>query len=223
MNIEFIPSRNLKSQYRVFGHFYDLKLNELLYKKCRSVIEISTLTSPTSYHADAIFVMMNPGSSRPADEATTSNSPVPDRLVQTVPDTTQYQVMRVMHNMGWQKVRVINLSDLRDPCSGSFAQIYAELETKFATEEHSIFSKKRCHELAQHLIRKPDAPIVLAWGVSDSLNPLIERARKILESEHGLTGLEKSPKSWKYFHPLPALQTQKEEWVAKILEKLNAE
>lgn len=222
MSIKFIPASHLKTQYRVLGHFYDLELKEAESQKCRSVLEIKEITAPLNSTVDSIFVMMNPGSSRPVIEAKTSNNQVAEQLVATVPDTTQYQVMRVMHHMHWQHVRVINLSDLRDPSSGSFAQRYSQLEQRFGLQEHSIFSNKRSDQLAQHLIRKPGAPIVCAWGVSADLDPLIERARIALELEDGVIGLPKSLGAWKFFHPLPLLQSQKDEWLVQMLKKLNA-
>ncbi|NMK44796.1 DUF1643 domain-containing protein [Achromobacter sp. Bel] len=226
MNITFIPARDLKPRYQVLGHFYNLKLRAEEPQKCRSVLEISALGTASNSAADAIFVMMNPGSSRPLEELNTTVTVnqvagMPAQLVRTVPDMTQYQVMRVMHYMGWQHVRVINLSDLRDPKSGSFAQRYAQLENEFGAKDHSIFSPRRSAQLKQHMIRKRGAPIVCAWGVSDDLNPLIERARQVLELEQQVTGLSKSPGVWKYFHPLPSLQRQKEEWVTQILRKLE--
>ncbi|WP_368932592.1 hypothetical protein [Achromobacter xylosoxidans] len=228
MNITFIRASDLKPRYRVLGHFYELHLPNKESQKCRSVLEISLTAASSHPLADAIFVMMNPGSSRPVDKvsATVTIDQVAGmsaQLVATVPDTTQYQVMRVMHYMGWHQVRVINLSDLREPKSGSFTQRYSKIEKEFGTKEHSIFSPHRSAQLNQHLIRRAGAPIVCAWGVSDDLNPLIEQARQVLKLEQGVTGIAKSLETWKYFHPLPTLQRQKEEWVAQILKKLECQ
>lgn len=220
----FIPAQDLKARYRVLGHFYDLHLQEGEPQKCRSVLEISEKTSFEDKIADAIFVMMNPGSSRPTEEKNTPGSinHISEQLVTTVADTTQYQVMRLMSHMKWRYARIINLSDLRDPNSGSFTQRYTRLEKEFDTKEHSIFSPERSKQLTNHLIRKPEAPIICAWGVSDELNPLIERARAVLQFEKGVTGLAKSSEAWKYYHPLPSLHNKKEEWLAQMLKKLGS-
>lgn len=220
MNISFIPASELRPLYRVLGHFYDLELHEEVPQRCRSLLEITA--DPTSSVVDAVFVMMNPGSSRPVEEVKATISQRTQLLVPTVPDRTQYQVMRVMHYMGWKHVRVINLSDLCDPSSASFVQRYVQLEEMPDGKEHSIFSTNRSAQLKQYLMRKPRAPIVCAWGVSNDLNPLIEQAREALKFEQKLTGLVKSPDEWKYFHPLPPLQSEQEQWVAQILKKLNA-
>ncbi|WP_157760838.1 DUF1643 domain-containing protein [Hydrogenovibrio halophilus] len=177
--------------------------------------------------ADAVFVMMNPGSSRPVEKTNQliSSNQVAEmtvELVPTVPDRTQYQVMRVMHYKHWRYVRVINLSDLRDPQCGSFAQRYVQLEQESGTWVHSLFSAERSVQLKRNLSRKPGAPIILAWGVSEGLNPLIERATNALAEEQGVMGLAKPGQDNKYFHPLPPLQRQKEQWVAQMLELLNA-
>lgn len=227
MTVAFISAGDLKGQYRVLGHFYSLHVPETEALKCRSVLEITDREAGDNPVADAVFVMMNPGSSRPVAE--TDHSLLVDRisgmsgsLVPTVPDTTQYQVMRVMHYSGWHHVRVINLSDLRDPKSGSFCQRYTQLEQERGCTAHSVFSSERAAELKQCLSRKPTGPIVCAWGVSDHLNPLIERATQALSSEAHVIGLEKPGASGKYFHPLPSLQRQKEQWVINMLAQLNA-
>jgi hypothetical protein len=63
---------------------------------------------------DAVFIMMNPGSSKPLVEVNNriharAIHKLPISLVPTRPDTTQYQVMRLMHFLGWRHVRVLNI------------------------------------------------------------------------------------------------------------------
>ena len=231
MGVAFMPASDLKRRYNVIGHFYSLEVPRIETVKCRSVLEITfkaALTTEQKPTADAVFVMMNPGSSRPiveTDHAVSSDeiSVMSAVLMPTVPDTTQYQVMRIMHYMGWQHVRVINLSDLSDPKSGSFFKRYVQLESESGCTAHSVFSSQRSAELKQHLSRKPQGPIVCAWGVSAALSPLIERASAVLSLETAAIGLLKSGHPRKYFHPLPSLQSQKEQWVAQMLELLHAQ
>jgi hypothetical protein len=225
----FVPASTLKQSYRVVGHFYALKVPGADPVRCRSILEISSTGSNERAAADAVFVMMNPGSSRPVEEADRVLELECGRawetalgLVPTVPDTTQYQVMRVMHNSGWDRVRVINLSDLREPKSGTFIKCYQRLEEQAGCKGHSVFAATRSKELQGHLARKPGGPIVCAWGVSDHLNPLIQQALKALGTEAGLTGLPKRGCPGKYFHPLPTLQVQKERWVIEMLTTLRA-
>ena len=227
MTILFIPASELKQQYAVLGHFYSLHFPGSEPVECRSVLEITARDSERDPVADAVFVMMNPGSSRPVKKRCQfvhagCISEMQTELVSTVPDTTQYQLMRVMHYKCWQHVRVINLSDLRDPQSGSFTQRYAQLEIETGSAVHSMFSEERSAQLSCHLSRKLDGPIVCAWGVSNDLNLLIDRATKAMRSEQGVTGLAKPGQAGKYFHPLPLLQPQKEQWVMQMLGQLNA-
>lgn len=227
MTIPFIPASDLKQQYAVSGHFYSLQFPGAEPMKCRSVLEITAKDANIDTEADAVFIMMNPGSSKPVEETGQSidacriNEMKPE-LASTLPDTTQYQVMRVMHYKYWQHVRVINLSDLRDPLSGSFAKRYSELERESGRTAHSVFSAERSTELNCYLSRKPGGPIICAWGVSNVLNPLIYQAMKTLASEPKVTGLAKGGQEGKYFHPLPLLQRQKEHWLAQMLEQLDA-
>lgn len=226
MAIKNIEASSLKKNYDVLGNFYSLVVPNEEPLPCRNVLQITSKNAAQSLEADVVFVMMNPGSSRPID---VTNHQVDShhiskmtwQFVPTVPDTTQYQIMRVMHYAGWNKVRVINLSDLRDPKSGSFAKRYLQMEKRTGCKSHSVFSPERTEELQSHLSGKTGRPVICAWGVSDDLNPLIERAIHQLTSTSGVTGLAKPKSSNKYFHPLPLLQQQKEQWVAQLLGHLS--
>lgn len=73
--LEFIPAEKLKETFEVFGHFYSIDLKSGDRIDCRSVLEIVTKKSKPSdtdllleQVPDAIFVMMNPGSSKPHEE-----------------------------------------------------------------------------------------------------------------------------------------------------------
>lgn len=231
--LEFVPASTLKTLYDVFGHFYSVDLKSGVRIECRSVLEIVAKQSkPSSVDMlldrapDAIFVMMNPGSSKPLVEV---NSFVSERkidqlaisLVPTKPDTTQYQVMRVMHYCGWDHVRVLNISDLRDPSSGRFVERFCNIENETGFTAHSLFCDRRSAELARKLNIRPNTPIICAWGVSPNLDPLIDRCLNKLAGAPGLTGLLKPNTLNKYFHPLPTLQTDKLKWVSSIVTHIG--
>src|SRR5277367_4646709 len=107
--VRFIPAKKLKELYDVFGHFYSVKVAPNKVVDCRSVLEIMQKAHApeqtsvlTDRKPDAVFIMMNPGSSRPLVEVDNRISAkaiheLPISLVPTKPDTTQYQVMRIMH------------------------------------------------------------------------------------------------------------------------------
>ncbi len=230
MHIKFIPAKDLKKHYNVFGHFYSIYLNSKDKIDCRSVLEIVAKNTThfninylSNQLAEAVFIMMNPGSSKPLGKVDNNISwnninHLEISLVPTKPDTTQYQVMRLMHYYNWKHVRVLNLSDLRDPKGNNFAKRYRQLENQTGFTAHSIFDSERINELNLKLKRKRSAPIICAWGVSDDLNPLIDRCIAQIGNLH-LTGLLKDGN--KYYHPLPSLQRAKEEWIKKMLLKLS--
>ena len=227
--IEFIPADELKSKFDVFGHFYSVQVAPKRVVECRSVLEIvesdhvPKLTAAISNRRpDAVFVMMNPGSSRPLAEVDNrihadAIHELPISLVPTKPDTTQYQVMRLMHYYEWRHVRVLNLSDLRCSKSGEFFKQFKGLEDDLSFDAHSVFSDQRKNELALKLI---DAvPVVRAWGVSPHLDPLIDRCTSKLTKAMIVMGLMKEGTTNKYLHPLPSLQWQQVEWINRMVDQ----
>jgi hypothetical protein len=228
--IEFIPAHQLKKEFDVFGHFYSIKININTEIDCRSILEIINKNvnhkECSSMLPDAIFIMMNPGSSKPLDnnykiKPCNNVGSLQISLIPTKPDTTQYQIMRVMRVQEWSYVRILNLSDMRDPKSGKFIERFREIESQTGFEGHSIFADIRNNELNTKLKRKKASPVIRSWGVSTDLDPLIERCEnKILEITDK-TGLLKEGTINKYFHPLPTLQKNKEKWVNDMVNKLK--
>lgn len=141
-------------------------------------------------------------------------------LVPTRPDTTQYQVMRLMRHRKWRHVRVLNLSDLRCSKSTQFFRIFQRLEREQGFEAHSIFSQARSAELSLKLPR--GTPVVLAWGLSPRLNSLIERCLARLGSRVRIWGLLEPGTEDKYRHPLPSLQSQQRDWLRKMVREFDA-
>ena len=229
--VEFIPAQELKCKFDVFGHFYSVQVAPKRVVECRSVLEIvesdhvPKLTAAISNRRpDAVFIMMNPGSSRPLTEVNNrihvdAIHELPISLVPTKPDTTQYQVMRLMHYCGWRHVRVLNLSDLRCSKSGEFFKQFKGLEDDLSFDAHSVFSDQRKSELALKLTKHKAVPVIRAWGVSEALDPLIERCTSKLASAMIVRGLMKDGTTNKYLHPLPSLQRQKLLWVDQMVEQ----
>ena len=225
----FIPAEELKQTYDVFGHFYSVEMASGEIVECRSVLEIANKSRTPKDSAalskrkpDAVFIMMNPGSSKPL--APVSNHILADEigelsisLVRTKPDTTQYQVMRIMHDRQWHHVRVLNLSDLRCSKSGDFIKLYGRLEDESGFDSHSIFSEERKSELATKLPQSRTMPLVFAWGLSEKLDPLIERCLSKIVSNRTIKGVLEEGTSNKYRHPLPSLQKQKVEWLDSMI------
>ncbi len=226
---QFIPAEELKKSYGVFGHFYAVELASKEVVQCRSVLEIAdksrtpkNLSELSQLRPDAVFIMMNPGSSRPLVEVNNhirveTIHELPVSLVPTKPDTTQYQVMRLMHFQQWRHVRVLNLSDLRCPKSTEFIKLYQRLENDSNFDSHSIFSEVRKQELAGKLRKSQRIPLVLAWGLSEKLDPLIERCMSRLPRNRTTKGLLEVGTENKYRHPLPSLQADQRVWLDKMV------
>ncbi len=219
----------MKKTFGVFGHFYSVELTSKEVIECRSVLEIADKSCTPKNHSelsqrnpDAVFIMMNPGSSKPLVEVS-NHIRVEDihklaiSLVPTKPDTTQYQVMRLMHFRQWRHVRVLNLSDLRSPKSAEFIKLYKRLEADSDFDTHSIFSEVRKLELAAKLPKSRNIPLVLAWGLSEKLDPLIERCLSRIPSNRTTKGLLEKGTANKYRHPLPSLQKDKRIWLDKMV------
>ena len=227
--IEFIPAAELKRKFGVFGHFYTVQVTPTMIAECRSVLEIvktglslKKLIEISHRPPDAVFIMMNPGSSRPLSgvvhhlQARTIHE-LDVSLVPTKPDTTQYQMMRLMHYCEWRHVRVLNLSDLRCPKSNDFFKQFKALEADFSFDAHSVFSDRRTDELARKLTT--GTPVIQAWGVSPHLDPLIVRCASKLAKVGVIRGILKEGTENKFLHPLPSLQTHQMEWVNRMVEQ----
>lgn len=227
--VQFIPAQELKNNFAVFGHFYSVQIASKRFVECRSVLEIvesahapGKAAALSSRRPDAVFIMMNPGSSRPLTEVNNrihakAIHKLSISLVPTKPDTTQYQVMRLMHYCEWRHVRVLNLSDLRFPKCVEFFKRFKSLEADHLFDSHSVFSDRRTAELALKLTS--GVPVIRAWGVSLHLDPLIDRCLAKLSKIKTVRGLLKDGTTNKFLHPLPSLQTQQVLWVNRMIEQ----
>ncbi len=233
--MNFLYAAELKKRFTCYGHFYELMLMDGNRAKCRSVLEIVDTSIPqanpsdiSQMEPDVVVVMMNPGSSRPKDiyhidqeiEYPQSDGPERKPLVLTQPDNTQYQVMRVAVSKGWKHIRVLNLSDLRDPKSGSFLQKVDALSEVMGGHTHSIFCSERTDECAQSLKRKTNTPILLGWGQDLGLLPLVEQCMKRIGEEPTRT-VASDVHPLLNAHPSPMLQSKKLLWLETIMQELE--
>ena len=215
---------NLKKEFAVFGHFYDRKFSDQIIP-CRETLEIISINNaPYDFQElpqaqpELIVVMMNPGSSKPADKeyvpliiGRPSDIAKKRQVIEAKPDNAQYQIMRFMLINGWKHARILNLSDLRQPKSTVFMNTWPNLP-----ESHSIFSKQRKKSLIK-LIGKPEK-VLLAWSQEESLLPLAEKASSAVRS-FNTVGLSRGDNLYAY--PSPLLQKHKEAWLASITELMD--
>lgn len=223
-------SKEVRSKYQVYGHFYEMDMGRSEVYGCRSVVEIVTVNKSgdrlTDELPDAVVIMMNPGSSSPAEEIASqvynkdTIGGMRPTLCKAKPDPTQDQIMRLMDEMNWEHVRVINVSDLRDGDSGKFCELIGKIDCDL----HSIFSQCRKEELKVRLKRKSKAPIICAWGVGadHALDKLRQKAEKAL-SGYQVVGLrkEKSKDSFRYYHPKPQTRDEQLKWLNKMVRQLR--
>ena len=232
--MEFLYAAELKKRYACLGHFYELEFSDGGRAKCRSVLELVDGTVPwldpsdiSIMEPDAVVIMMNPGSSHPKDAGYVPRTlAYPQReggfrkeLVPTQPDNTQYQVMRIAVEQGWHHIRVLNLSDLRDPKSGSFVQTIDALGAVPGGHVHSIFCPERSAECAQALKRKNNTPIMLGWGQVPGLLPLAGQCMERLSGEPTAT-VQSDVHPLLNAHPSPMLQRKKIEWLERMRSAL---
>ncbi len=236
----FIYAAELKKTFRCYGHFYRLHVEGVEPQLCRSVLEITSEagfsvnsnnlfrnSGATRSLPDAVAIMMNPGSSHPIEQGDTDSlltMPLPagfqKPLVLTQPDNTQYQIMRIMVSMHWKHVRVLNISDLRDPKSPSFIARTQKLATAHSSgATHSLFCKTRTAERETMLSRKPDAPFIIGWGQDSGLIPLAKQCLSCIEGEKIIT-VPAGNDPVLTAHPSPMLQKKKEAWLEAILQAL---
>ena len=234
--MEFMYAAELKKRFACYGHFYELVFMNGERAKCRSVLEIVDTSIPQRNPAeislmepDVVVIMMNPGSSHPKDiyhldkeiEYPRTTDSRRKELVLTQPDNTQYQVMRVAVSQGWNHIRVLNLSDLRDPKSGSFIQKTEALSGIMGGHTHSLFCPERSGECHHALKRKSSTPIMLGWGQDTGLLPLVEQCLKRIEGESTCT-VPSEVHPLLNAHPSPMLQSKKLLWLETMIGALEA-
>lgn len=223
-----MKAAELKRLYGVYGAFYDFQVTPDVTVKCRSVLDIIksdaiplNINTIPDMQPDVITIMMNPGSSSPDEdyyitEINTVQS-ITDRIntVLTKPDTTQYQIMKVMQICGYKHARILNLSDIREPKSPRFIEKVARLSDEHQWRQHSIFCEERSQELLYRIGAKKNVPFIIGWGKNPDLLPLIDQA---LLRIHGKTlyGHHAEEDSRLYSHPSPMMQAHKDAWLDSI-------
>ncbi|MEN7973550.1 MAG: DUF1643 domain-containing protein [Verrucomicrobiota bacterium] len=233
--MEFLYAAELKKRFTCYGHFYELMLMNGERAKCRSVLEIVDSSIPqenpsniSELEPDVVVIMMNPGSSHPKDiyhldkevEYPRRESSMRKELVLTQPDNTQYQVMRIAVARDWRHIRVLNLSDLRDPKSGSFLQKVDALAGIMGGHMHSMFCRERTAECTHSIRRKGNTPIMLGWGQDTGLIPLAEQCMKCIEGEPVST-VASDVHPLLNAHPSPMLQSKKLQWLDTMMQELG--
>jgi hypothetical protein len=220
----FIYSTELKTHFDVYGFFYDIGSKR--YRSCLEIVNKNIIKDSAGLQKnkpDAIVVMMNPGSSRSYHKETLphkvkSFNEADELLLRgdyilAHPDPTQYQVERLMLNFGWKHVRVLNLSDIREPKSNLFQK---QIQQK--DNPHSIFYKERRNTLLNLFTTKT---VICGWGMQTELDPLIELANEFLKMKKGNVYGVRIENTAYFSHPSPMLKKKKLEWLEKLVDQLK--
>lgn len=244
IDLVILSKEELKEVFDCFGHFYYLKINENDSYYCRSVLEIVKKDSiPENVNQlsidrpDALFILMNPGSSTPDKVAPQYTKEeylnlcgfninfTQKKLVKAVFDDTQEVVMNIMHYKKWAHVRIINLLDFRHTDSSNMNIFIKRFNTKCIIcgfqdirYIHSIFSPYRDSERTEALRIKEGAPIILGWSRYKFLKAIARKGFQDISSL-GLShyGLCKKETDVLYYHP----QRKKLWWIQGILNQLE--
>jgi hypothetical protein len=189
--------KNLSNKFEVTGLFYTSEGYKL-----RKYLDIKRVSAVLN-KPDLMVVMMNPGSSFPLDGIDNNSEPS-----KAYPDTTQYQIMKVMDLASFEYARILNLSDLRTPDSSELYRFVNSTESNAI--DHSIFSPNRKTELDQLFTKK--VPVIFGWGVNQALVPLAKQAIHSLRISNPL-GMLKQNTKYSYYHPLPKIYAKQIEWI----------
>ena len=195
----------MKELFNITGLFY-----ERFGHKCRKYLDIKHKNSEVAL-PDLMVIMMNPGGSKPINNIDNYNDEI-----DTIPDKTQDQIMKVMLNASFNYARVLNLSDLRTPKSEEFYDFILSRKSKLFP--HSIFDPARQKELKKLFVA--DVPVIFAWGVNPKLQSLAQMVINTIGYKLSV-GKKKYGSQVLYYHPLPRNDEQRQQWVNEISKSLN--
>ena len=168
--------------------------------------------------------MLNPGSSRPLDNEYLETEILTTKidqlnnvsLINAKPDTTQYQIMRVMNELQFSYADIINLYDIREPKSGL---LFDNAKKGKLQTEASIFSDTRQSELSNYF--KADTTVILAWGNAKPITEIeknaIDKVSKLTKRVFTVRGNDNI-----ICHPSPQNHNFKLKWLDNIYGQLKA-
>lgn len=221
MRMHFLLAADLKKTFYTEGAFYHLDLDGESYK-CRGLARISRRETKSEI-ADALFVLVNPGSCQPEYEDyqfpnyNNDISKIP--FAQAKPDPTQYQIMRLMERRGWNMIYIINLSDLRSGNIEEFRMNLNNFEKKH-NDSHSIFSGERKWTINSHLSLK--TKVIAGWGTNSFISKRASHALSVLKELSKIHGLPHNTTPL-YYHPFPMIKASCIKWLDDICEILDRE
>lgn len=221
----------LKKNFMVTGRFYTIEYDTGRTEECLSMLEIRRINNLTASN-DGVIVVMNPGKSKPVDASYKirnlkarnfeSRQVLAIPLVPIKPDNTEYEIMKIMETNGLNCMKMIHLSDLREPKCELF---YPKIESLGLSDKdniHSIFSKERKEELEDVFSPSTNLMVILSWGVNNKLKNLITLATESDKLKNNI-GYPKNmkPENKFYYHPTVRLSKKETSWLDQINSQIK--
>jgi len=211
-------AESLKATFAVSAFFYHAYVGEEKYLMRR---EAQIVRKGTNHEkADAIIVMLNPGSCKPTCEIG-EGSLENRKMLSATPDQTQYQLMNLMERLHWNKLTIVNLSDI---CEGNSTR-FRVIEQKFnlQSKPHSIFHSSNTNE-RNTLLRNANH-LIFAWGETSTAKRLAKEfglydERKALSTYRDMKAVI-HPTRYFPLHPKPALREARIAWLNNITPLLT--
>jgi len=233
---------DLDNEFSFFGNFYtDGAYN---YRNVLVIIKNEEKNKETfnfkDLKYDALFVMMNPGGSKPKDKKYKKDDLFVGfdgqvdgltKMIRTNPDLTQYQLARIALQKDWNSVCVLNLSDYANGKSDDFIKY---LNENLLDDTNSIFNDKRNTELGAILTHLKtinetgNNVIFAAWGskTHSKFTALVDMVNAKLNSlNFKVIGLRnnKHPDKLLFKHPLPRTKGEPEKWLVDFFKLIENE
>lgn len=203
---DFISAEKLKHFFSITG-FYYFSTKHIKYRK---FLNIKLNTTTHLKKPDLMVIMMNPGSSKPSNNSGESyNNEIPAK-----PDPTQYKIMRFMLKCNYKYARILNLSDLIQPTSSIF---YNSISVVPEDNVNSIFHPNNIEELNK--LFEKNTPTLIAWGVNDHIQPLIDLTYKYVTSKSNFYfGINKPNTKDRFYHPQTRDKGEYARWINGVLK-----
>ena len=208
--MKFNNIKELRKTYEVKASFY--KKNDVTFRNYVDIIRKGYKEDKI----DAYIIMMNPGSCKPINDEDLKNSSSPESAIyiDAKNDRAQKRVMQLMDNTNFNKVRILNLFDCKEPKSSKAAQM--------ANEDHgfsiNIFSHARKDELNK--LTKDNVPYIVAYG----LNGLVAIKKLALEflANKNVYGIKKDNDDLLYYYLSPFKEIDAQKIITEIVSQIKS-
>lgn len=208
--VKFNNINELRKTYEVKASFY--KKNDVTFRNYADIIRKGYKEDKI----DAYIIMMNPGSCKPINDEDLKNSSSPESAIyiDAKNDRAQKRVMQLMDNTNFNKVRILNLFDCKEPKSSKAAQMANE-DYGFSI---NIFSHARKDELNK--LTKDNVPYIVAYG----LNGLVAFKKLALEflANKKVYGIKKDNNDLLYYYLSPFKEIDAQKIITEIVSQIKS-